>query len=90
MLLFDCGNIVGDPMELTMSVVSSQMTTTELLQLAADNHQKKIELSATEKSDLMALLRQRGQDELDYGQELEVANVRLVKRVTGAVGIYFS
>jgi hypothetical protein len=73
-----------------MSLIDTKMTTTELLKLAADNHQKIIQLSESDRQALIALLKERGQEELDYGEEMEVNNVRLVKRVNGAVGVYFS
>ena len=71
-------------------LVDPKLSTTELLKMAAENHQKIITLTDNERQELIGLLKQRGQDELDYGQELEVNNVRLVKRVNGAVGVYFS
>jgi hypothetical protein len=73
-----------------MTLVDPKLSTTELLKLAAENHQKKIELSEADKQFLTTLLKERGADELDYGQEMEVDHVRLVKRVNGAVGIYYS
>lgn len=73
-----------------MSVVDPKLSTLELLKLAADNHKKVIELSETDRQLLIALLKERGAEELEYGQELEVENVRLVRRVNGAVGIYYS
>lgn len=73
-----------------MTLIDPKLSTLELLKLAAENHQKKIELSESERQLLTALLKERGSEELDYGQELEVDNVRLVKRVNGAVGIYYS
>jgi len=76
--------------EANMSLVDPKLTTTELLKLAADHHQKKVELTEEERRLLIAMLKERGQDELDYGQEMEVNSVRLVKRVNGAVGVYFS
>jgi len=73
-----------------MTLVDPNLSTTELLKLAAENHQKKVELSEADRQILVSLLKERGKEELDYGQELEVDNVRLVKRVNGAVGLYFS
>jgi hypothetical protein len=73
-----------------MTVIDPKLSTLELLKLAAENHQKKIELSEPDRQTLTALLKERGADELEYGQELEVENVRLVRRVNGAVGIYYS
>lgn len=73
-----------------MTLVDPKMSTMELLKLAAENHQKKVELAEADRQLLVALLKERGQDELEYGQEIEVDNVRLVRRVNGAVGIYYS
>lgn len=73
-----------------MSVVGQSMNTSELMRLAADFHHKRIELSDVEKKALIDLLKQRGQSELEYGEEMEVDSVRLLRRVTGAVGVYFS
>jgi hypothetical protein len=73
-----------------MAVVDPKLSTTELLKLAAESHQKKVQLSDDERQELTALLKERALEELDYGQEMEVENVRLVRRVNGAVGIYYS
>lgn len=73
-----------------MTLIDPKLSTMDLLRIAAENHQKKIELSETDRQLLVALLKERGAEELEYGQELEVENVRLVKRVNGAVGIYYS
>lgn len=73
-----------------VAAFDSKMNTTELMKVAADFHHKRLELSDSEKKDLIAILKQRGQEELEYGQELEIDSVRLLRRVTGAVGVYFS
>lgn len=73
-----------------MTAIDPNLSLSELLKLAAENHHKRIELSEEERQMLIGLLKQRGQDELDYGQEVAVENVRLVRRVNGAVGVYFS
>jgi hypothetical protein len=73
-----------------MVLIDPTLSTMDLLKLAAENHQKKITLSEPEKALLTSILKERGQDELEYGQEIEVENVRLVRRVNGAVGIYYS
>jgi hypothetical protein len=72
-----------------MTLVSSELSTTELMKLAADNHHKRITLSEAERLELIALLKRRGAEELEYGQELAVDTVTMIRRVTGAVGIYF-
>jgi hypothetical protein len=73
-----------------MVLIDPKLSTMELLKLAAENHQKKITLEESERQILTSILKERGQEELEYGQEVEVDNVRLVKRVNGAVGIYYS
>ena len=70
--------------------INLNMTTGELLKLAADNHHKRISLTDDERKQVIDLLKMKGQEELDYGQEIEYDTVRLVKRVTGSVGVYFS
>ncbi|MBK9143014.1 MAG: hypothetical protein KC777_04930 [Cyanobacteria bacterium HKST-UBA02] len=72
-----------------MSAVDPEMTIQQLLQLVADNHHEKIALSEDEKQQAIDLLKRRAVEELDFGEELSVDKVRLIKRVTGAVGLYF-
>jgi len=73
-----------------MSEVNPSASIQELLRLLADNHQKKIQLSDEDKQLAVDIVKRRALDELEYGEEVEVDKVRLIKRVTGAVGIYFS
>ncbi|MBS2004579.1 MAG: hypothetical protein U0103_14615 [Candidatus Obscuribacterales bacterium] len=73
-----------------MVVIDPNLSIMELLQMAADNHHKKIELAEDEKRELIAILKKRAMDELEYGQEIELDTVRLIRRVTGAVGVYFT
>jgi len=73
-----------------VAAYDASMSTNDLMKVAADHHHKRIELSEQERKDLINLLKQRGQEELEYGQEIEVDSVRLLRRVTGAVGVYFS
>jgi hypothetical protein len=65
------------------------LSTAELLKMAADHYQKRISMTEEENKQLISLLKQRGMEELEFGQEIEYENVRLIKRVTGAVGLYF-
>jgi hypothetical protein len=69
--------------------LSTNLTTGQLLKIANDNHLGIITLSDTEKGLLLEFLREKGRDELELGQELEHDKVRLVRRVTGAVSIFF-
>lgn len=73
-----------------MAEISADLKTEELLKLAADNHHKRITLSEEERKMVIDLLKKKGAEELEYGQEIEFDAVRLVRRVTGAVGVYFS
>ena len=72
-----------------MTDIDTSLTMTQLMQLAADHSQNRVTLTDSDKAVLIGLLKQRGADELDYGQEVECENVRLIKRVTGAIGLYF-
>jgi hypothetical protein len=72
-----------------MSKINPELSTVELMKIAADDHLKTTELSLTERDELLALLKDRGRQELEYGEELKIDAVRLIRRVTGAVGIYF-
>ena len=73
-----------------MPIVNPELSTVELMLIAGDDHQKKIELSQAERDQLFALLKERGREELEYGEELEMDTVKLIRRVTGAVSIYFA
>jgi len=72
-----------------MTLINTELSTTELLKMAADNHHKRITLSDAERLELIALIKKRGAEELEYGEELAVDSVILIRRVTGAVGLYF-
>lgn len=72
-----------------MVEIDPKMSMQDLMKLAAAQHRKEVEMSDEDKASLIAILKERGAIELEYGEELEVENVRLVHRVTGAVSIYF-
>ncbi|MGD9683493.1 MAG: hypothetical protein AB7W16_20195 [Candidatus Obscuribacterales bacterium] len=46
-------------------------------------------LSEMDRSLLVEILKERGHKELDYGEELTCGSIRLVKRVTGNVSLFF-
>lgn len=73
-----------------MAAFEPHMPLNELLQIAADHHHKRQVLSDADRKSLIDLLKRRGMEELEYGEEREVDSVRLLRRVTGAVGVYFS
>ena len=73
-----------------MIEINNSMSTVELMKLAGDNHLKKIELTDAERIHLFELLKERGRAELEFGEELEIDDVRLIRRVTGSVSIYFA
>jgi len=73
-----------------MVEINATLSTVELMKLAGDNHQKKIELTDAERDQLFELLKEHGRAELEHGEELEIDSVRLIRRVTGSVGIYFA
>jgi hypothetical protein len=72
-----------------MALYTEEMTIYELLKVAADHHKQLAVLSEEERQGLIVLLKKKGEEELEYGQEIECEGVRLVKRVTGALGVYF-
>ena len=65
------------------------MSTMQLLKVANDNHVGAVQLSEPDRALLITLLKEKAQDELEYGEEIEFEKVRLVRRVTGAVSIFF-
>ena len=73
-----------------MANVDADMTTRDLMRIAADYSQKRMALSDEEKKFLVELLKQHAQQELDYGEEIEYEMVRVVRRVTGAVSVFFT
>lgn len=72
-----------------MHKFNPELQTVDLMKIAAADRAKTVELTDTERDQLFALLKERALQELDYGEELEVDTVKLIRRVTGAVGIYF-
>jgi len=72
-----------------MSLFSPDMSARQLLKVANDHHSGVAPLSEEERLELIELLKEKGRDELEYGEELLVDKVRLVRRVTGAVSIFF-
>jgi hypothetical protein len=73
-----------------MVEINTSLSTVDLMKLAGDDHKKKIELTDAQRDQLFELIKERGRAELEYGEELEIDDVRLIRRVTGAVGIYFA
>jgi hypothetical protein len=73
-----------------MVEIDPKTSTRDLMELAADHHKKLIELTEAERDLLISMLKERGRTELEHGEELEIDDVRLVHRVTGAVSIYFN
>ncbi len=80
---------VSFPEDPGMSIVTEDLTTAQLMKLAADYNAQRVTLTDEERRVLVALLKLRAAEELDYGQEIECESVRVVRRVTGAVGVYF-
>lgn len=72
-----------------MTVFTPDMSARQLLRVANDHHSGVAPLAEGERLELIELLKEKGRDELEYGEELLVEKVRLVRRVTGAVSIFF-
>ena len=72
-----------------MTAISPALSTSELMKVAAELRDGVNELSNIDKELLIELLKERGRKELDYGQELVVEKIKVVRRVTGAVSVFF-
>ena len=73
-----------------MTAIDSASSIKDLLQILADDHTKKAILPDDVKQAAIDLIKAKAFEELEYGQEIKAGKVRIVKRVTGAVGLYFS
>jgi len=72
-----------------MNVVSPTLSTPELMRIAAEHKNGGAGLTPIDERLLLELLKERGRDELDYGQELVVDSVKIIRRVTGNVSVFF-
>ena len=72
-----------------MNVVSPTLSTPDLMRIASDHKSGGSSLTPIDERLLLELLKERGRDELDYGQELVVDGVKIVRRVTGNVSVFF-
>jgi len=76
--------------EFEMSGVDPNLTLQQLLNLLADHHHGRAPLKDEDKTLAVGMLKKRAEEELDFGEELVHDSIRLIKRVTGAVGVYFN
>lgn len=72
-----------------MNAVSPNLSTPELMRIAKEHKNGGKGLSPIDERLLLELLKERGREELDYGQELIVDNVKIIRRVTGNVSVFF-
>ncbi len=72
-----------------MDVISPHLSTPDLMRIAAESKSGSVKLSDIEQQLLLEMLKERGREELDFGQELVVDSVKIVRRVTGNVSIFF-
>lgn len=72
-----------------MNVVSPTLSTPELMRIAAEHKTGGKSLTPIDERLLLELLKERGREELDYGQELVVDSVKIIRRVTGNVSVFF-
>jgi len=72
-----------------MAGVDPNLNLQQLLNLLADHHHGRAPLSEEDKQMAVGMLKTRAEEELDFGEELVHDSIRLIKRVTGAVGVYF-
>lgn len=67
--------------------VESQMS--DLLELAKEHKMGNAPMSELENNLLIEIIKEKAWQELDFGQEIKEGPVKLVKRVTGNVSIFF-
>lgn len=72
-----------------MNTVSPTLSTPELMRIAAEHKGGGKSLTPFDERLLLELLKERGREELDYGQELVVDSVKIIRRVTGNVSVFF-
>lgn len=72
-----------------MHPISPQLSTPELMRIAVEHKNGSVNLNSIDHQLLIELLKERGRMELDYGQELVVDSVKIVRRVTGNVSVFF-
>lgn len=72
-----------------MNVVSPLLSTPELMRIAKEHKNGGGGLTPIDERLLLELLKERGREELDYGQELVIDSVKIVRRVTGNVSVFF-
>lgn len=70
-------------------MISKESDMKELLALAADEKVGVVEMSHLEKCLLIETIKEKAFGELDFGEEISTGTVKLVKRVTGNVSIFF-
>ncbi|MDZ4835791.1 MAG: hypothetical protein SGJ27_18595 [Candidatus Melainabacteria bacterium] len=73
-----------------MPSVDTNLNLQQLLCLLADHHHARAPLSDEDKQLAVVLLKKRAEEELDFGEELVHDSIRLIRRVTGAVGVFFN
>ena len=61
----------------------------ELLELARESKLGNISLSELENNLLIEMIKEKAWKELDFGQEIVDGPVKLVKRVTGNISLFF-
>ena len=71
------------------SVISKESDMKELLTLAEEEKVGTIEMTHLEKCLLIETIKEKAFGELDFGEEVSQGKVKLVKRVTGNVSIFF-
>ena len=71
------------------TIVSNNLALGELIKMVSEYRTGLSGLSELEGELLIETLKARALNELDFGQELSYKKIKLVKRVTGNVSIFF-
>lgn len=72
-----------------VSIISKESAMTELMDMASEHKAGRLKMSELESNLLIETLKEKAWQELDFGQEMVQGPVKLVKRVTGNVSIFF-
>lgn len=72
-----------------VSIISKESAMAELMNMARECKEGKLKMSSIENELLIETLKQKAWLELDFGQEIIDGPIKLVKRVTGNVSIFF-
>lgn len=72
-----------------VSIITKESAMKDLMDMVSEHKAGKLQMSKLESDLLIETLKEKAWQELDFGQELVQGPIKLVKRVTGNVSIFF-